>query len=625
MEVDCEPNEITDMPFEGSDFQDFEGTDVKDMRLEAEAVVNDVIFAVGNMYVSKILPCAEDVAYINVKIKEGNRYCLELTDTGLRDSSGKPLLKERDPELLYFADICAGPGGFSEYVLWRRKWHAKGFGMTLKGQNDFKLEDFYAAPSELFEPYYGEGGIDGDGDIMRPENISAFRNFVLEYTDRKGVHFLMADGGFSVEGQENIQEILSKQLLLCQFLMALSVVRTGGLFVCKTFDLFTPSSVGLVYLLYCCFERISLFKPLTSRLANSERYIICRGLKPGIESDRDYLFSVNIKLNQLKKSKQDVNKVVSMSVMKEDTNFLNSMMSSNEGFCAVQIKALAKIHAFVLNPILSVPTQVEIRKECLKLWGIPDQARVAPSSSDPKSKFFELIQNMDIDAFNYKPTLLTVKNLEKIRQVFDYRCMVSGGEQVFLLSLGLHRQQDPSDGGEADDSIPQPAGPFVGGEADYGIPQPAGSSDGNDSIPQSAGPSNGTEADDSIPQPAGPSDGSEVDDNIPHPAGPSDGGEVDDSIPQPKGPSDGNAADDSISQPAGPSDDNEADDSIPQPAGSSNGSEADDSIPQSAGPSDGTEADDSIPQNNLVRIVVKSCSETHRKVMFHRTQRWWNM
>lgn len=23
-------------------------------------------------------------------------------------------------ELLYFADVCAGPGGFSEYVLWRR-------------------------------------------------------------------------------------------------------------------------------------------------------------------------------------------------------------------------------------------------------------------------------------------------------------------------------------------------------------------------------------------------------------------------------------------------------------------------------------------------------------------------
>jgi hypothetical protein len=38
-------------------------------------------------------------------------------------------------ELLYFADICAGPGGFSEYMLWRKSWHCKGFGFTLKGLN----------------------------------------------------------------------------------------------------------------------------------------------------------------------------------------------------------------------------------------------------------------------------------------------------------------------------------------------------------------------------------------------------------------------------------------------------------------------------------------------------------
>lgn len=40
----------------------------------------------------------------------------------------------------------------------------------------------------------GEGGIDGDGDITRSENITAFQNFVLDNTDHKGVHFLMADG-----------------------------------------------------------------------------------------------------------------------------------------------------------------------------------------------------------------------------------------------------------------------------------------------------------------------------------------------------------------------------------------------------------------------------------------------
>ncbi|KAK6489450.1 cap-specific mRNA (nucleoside-2'-O-)-methyltransferase 1-like isoform X1 [Huso huso] len=356
--------------------------------------------------------------------------------TNPKDLQGRPQARERDAELLYFADVCAGPGGFSEYILWRRRWHAKGFGMTLKGPNDFKLEDFFAAPSELFEPYYGEGGVDGDGDITRPENISAFRNFVLESTDGKGVHFLMADGGFSVEGQENIQEILSKQLLLCQFLTGLSVIRTGGHFLCKTFDLFTPFSVGLIYLLHCCFERISLFKPVTSRPANSERYVVCRGLKPGIDAVREYLFTVNLKLNHLRNTEKDVNLVVPLDILKGDTEFYEYMICSNESHCAVQIKALAKIRAFVLDTTLSETKQADIRKECLKLWGIPDQARVTHCSTDPKSKFFELIKGSDIESFNYKPTPLNSKTIEKIHHVLDYRCIVGGAEQMFLLGLG---------------------------------------------------------------------------------------------------------------------------------------------------------------------------------------------
>lgn len=36
--------------------------------------------------------------------------------------------------VFYFADVCAGPGGFSEYMLWRKAFYnAKGFGFTLTG------------------------------------------------------------------------------------------------------------------------------------------------------------------------------------------------------------------------------------------------------------------------------------------------------------------------------------------------------------------------------------------------------------------------------------------------------------------------------------------------------------
>ncbi|KAH6925598.1 hypothetical protein HPB50_007979 [Hyalomma asiaticum] len=184
------------------------------------------------------------------------------------DENGDPMVGPDD--LLYFADVCAGPGGFSEYVLWRKGWQAKGFGFTLKGPNDFKLEDFFAGSPDTFEPHYG---VHDDGDIFVPENVRSFSKFVKSSTDNQGVHFVMADGGFSVEGQENIQEILSKQLYLCQFYTALSVLRTGGHFVCKLFDIFTVYSVGLVYLMYRAFRHVCIFKPNTSRPANSERQV----------------------------------------------------------------------------------------------------------------------------------------------------------------------------------------------------------------------------------------------------------------------------------------------------------------------------------------------------------------
>ena len=79
--------------------------------------------------------------------------------------------------------------------------------------------------------------------------------------------------GISVEGEENIQEILTKQLVMCQFACALSILRRGGHFVCALFDAYTPFTVGLIYLLHRSFERVCLFKPVTSRPTNSERSV----------------------------------------------------------------------------------------------------------------------------------------------------------------------------------------------------------------------------------------------------------------------------------------------------------------------------------------------------------------
>ncbi|XP_032804028.1 cap-specific mRNA (nucleoside-2'-O-)-methyltransferase 1 isoform X2 [Petromyzon marinus] len=379
------------------------------------------------------------VIFLNrASVKMANMDCVfDFMFTNPKDKNGQPLVNDKGGELLYFADVCAGPGGFSEYVLWRRSWHAKGFGLTLRGPNDFKLEDFFAAPSEMFEAHYGVSGVDGDGDITRSDNIEEFRRFVLCGTEGRGVHFLMADGGFSVEGQENLQEILSKQLLLCQALVALSVVRKGGHFVCKTFDLFTRFSVGVIYLLYRCFSRVCLFKPVTSRPANSERYVVCRGLRGGVEHVRELMLAVNAEINRLKGGDDDeVLEIVPLSTLKGDQEFFSYVCSSNESHAKVQVLALAKIHAFALEPTLYEPRQAEVRKACLERWGIPDKARVARPMNDPKSKFAELIEEKDVESFGRQPLALTSKSMEKLRPVLDYRCMVAGGEHIFLMGLG---------------------------------------------------------------------------------------------------------------------------------------------------------------------------------------------
>ncbi|XP_061415268.1 cap-specific mRNA (nucleoside-2'-O-)-methyltransferase 1 isoform X2 [Lethenteron reissneri] len=378
------------------------------------------------------------VIFLNrASVKMANMDCVfDFMFTNPKDKNGQPLVNDKGGELLYFADVCAGPGGFSEYVLWRRSWHAKGFGLTLRGPNDFKLEDFFAAPSEMFEAHYGVNGVDGDGDITRSDNIEEFRRFVLCGTEGRGVHFLMADGGFSVEGQENLQEILSKQLLLCQALVALSVLRKGGHFVCKTFDLFTRFSVGVIYLLYRCFSRVCLFKPVTSRPANSERYVVCRGLRGGVEHVREFMLAVNAEINRLKGGDDEVLEIVPLSTLKGDQEFFSYVCSSNESHAKVQVLALAKIHAFALEPTLYEPRQAEVRKACLERWGIPDKARVARPMNDPKSKFAELIEEKDVESFGRQPLALTSKSMEKLRPVLDYRCMVAGGEHIFLIGLG---------------------------------------------------------------------------------------------------------------------------------------------------------------------------------------------
>nr|CAH7758069.1 unnamed protein product [Callosobruchus chinensis] len=303
----------------------------------------------------------------------------------------------------YFADICAGPGGFSEYILWRRQWFFKGFGLTLKDENDFRLSESSCASPVSFQAIYGK---DDDGNVCSPDNIEDFRERVIHETDGKGVHFLMADGGFSVEGNENLQEILSKNIYVCQCFVALQVLCNNGHFVTKLFDVFTRFSVGLLYLIYRCFEKVSIFKPNSSRPANAERYFICYGLKdnPIVDNIKEYLWTVVKRLWEISDcSDVDVLEIIPMEIIKSDREFCDYIRQSNNSLGERQIVGLQKLAAFCRNPTLIDMRQDQLRKECLKYWQIPDKPR-----SPLPSLSIDDVLNFIVD----KPEILLVQPRE---------------------------------------------------------------------------------------------------------------------------------------------------------------------------------------------------------------------
>ena len=71
----------------------------------------------------------------------------------------------------------------------------------------------------------------------------------------------------------------SAKIIFAEMLMAFNIQKIGGIFVIKVFDLFNPITIKILYIIYKYYDEFNIYKPKTSRPANSEKYIIARGFK----------------------------------------------------------------------------------------------------------------------------------------------------------------------------------------------------------------------------------------------------------------------------------------------------------------------------------------------------------
>ena len=190
--------------------------------------------------------------------------------------------------------LAEGPGGFIEACINIRKSKCKDickedkyYGMTLvtpsnntntntKTNNNNNNEIPGWKRGEHFlkqnKNVHIELGFDKTGNIL------SLNNFLhINDTYASSMDFITADGGFDFSSDFNNQEMTVSKLVYGQISYALCMQKQGGCFVLKIFDCFLFQTIDMLLLLASLYEEVYITKPYTSRSANSEKYIVCKG------------------------------------------------------------------------------------------------------------------------------------------------------------------------------------------------------------------------------------------------------------------------------------------------------------------------------------------------------------
>ena len=224
-----------------------------------------------------------------------------------------------------FSCIAEGPGGFIQCI------------HDIYNKKELNINRIYGITlisSDSKVPFWNTNiinnpknsiffGYDSSGDIYKKENT-------LDYISKnKKCYLVTSDGGFDYSDNYNEQENSSIKLLFCEIFIALNVQEIGGNFVIKMFDMLNIKTIQLLYVLYLHYEEIYFYKPDTSRLSNSEKYIVCKGFT-----------NLNKDINNLMdKSFDDLN----LFKLFVPQSFLNDINNFNKLFIKNQIKNINEV------------------------------------------------------------------------------------------------------------------------------------------------------------------------------------------------------------------------------------------------------------------------------------------
>ena len=177
--------------------------------------------------------------------------------------------------------LAEGPGGFIEAFNYKRNNKGdKYYGMTLISDDvnipSWKKSSHFINNNKNVIIEYGSTKT---GDLFIKENLLYCNDNYANTMD-----YITADGGFDFSVDFNKQEELSMKLIIAQIFFAIIMQKEGGNFVLKIFDIFKFKTVEIIFLLSNLYDYVYIYKPYTSRVANSEKYVICKNYKNNNET-----------------------------------------------------------------------------------------------------------------------------------------------------------------------------------------------------------------------------------------------------------------------------------------------------------------------------------------------------
>lgn len=214
--------------------------------------------------------------------------CFELIQAyGLVDS-----IKDTKKQRFMHFDNAAFPGSFIvsthhlihtlfEKYAGKYEWRASSL-LNANEQNSDPLEDKY----KLYANYRSNWLMheNNNGDVLVENNQIDFCRQLGNKVD-----LYTSDLGFDVSSDYNNQELIQLPANIGQILTGLLTLKRGGSFITKQYTTFEPATVSIMYATSLFFEEFYLCKPYSSRMANSETYLVGKGFKGGVYMNHPYI------------------------------------------------------------------------------------------------------------------------------------------------------------------------------------------------------------------------------------------------------------------------------------------------------------------------------------------------